>query len=144
VSKKATQLNEVGDRYVVIFDGVCNLCNGVVDFIIKRDPKGQFCFTPMQSDLAKELATQYYDDKNTIDTLLLIKNGDVYVRTNAALEIAKDLSGYWALLRMLRLLPRPVRDFLYRIVARNRYSLFGKRKNCRVPTKDLLNRFVGI
>ncbi len=72
MSKKETRLNEVGDRYVVIFDGVCNLCNGAVDFIIKRDPKGQFCFAPMQSDLAKELATQYYDDKNAIENIKII------------------------------------------------------------------------
>ena len=142
--KASRHAEELNGRHVVIFDGVCHFCNSTVNFIIRRDEKGLFCFTPMQSDLAKELAGPYYLDKDGVDTLILIKNEKIYVRTNAALEIAKALSGYWFLLTVLRVIPRSVRDFLYTRFARNRYALFGKRTHCIVPTQAVANRFVGI
>jgi len=142
--KASRHAEEINGRYVVIFDGVCNFCNGAVNFIIRHDEKGLFCFIPMQSDLAKELAGSYYMDEVGVDTLLLIKNEKIYVRSNAALEIAKDLSGYWTLLNIFRMIPRPIRDALYRIFAKNRYALFGKRTHCIVPTQAVVNRFVGI
>jgi len=143
MTKTSSHDNDIEDRYVVIFDGVCNFCNGSVNFIINRDANGVFCFTPMQSELAKELAGHHYLDKVGIDTILLIKNNKTYVRTDAALEITKDLSGYWFLLNILRVIPRPIRDFLYKLFAKHRYALFGKRSHCMVPTESLANRFVG-
>ena len=142
--KASRHAEELNGRHLVIFDGVCNFCNSTVNFIIRHDDKGVFCFTPMQSDLAKELAGSYYLDEVGVDTLLLIKNEKIYVRTNAAFEIAKDLSGYWYLLNIFRMIPRPIRDALYRFFARNRYSLFGKRTHCIVPTQSVASRFVGI
>jgi len=131
-------------RYLIIFDGVCVFCNGVVNFIIKRDSVGVFEFSPMQSDVAKSYIKQHHASKEILNTLMLIKNGTCYLRTDAILEIAKDLSGMWYLFNVFKIIPRPVRDFLYTLFARNRYKLFGKRNSCMVPTENVKNRFIGL
>ncbi len=131
-------------RNIVIFDGVCNFCNGAVNFIIKRDPEGVFAFTPMQSDLAKELMEKHQIFNVGIDTFLLIKDGQCFIFSSAALEIAKDLTGFWYLFNILKLIPAPVRDFFYKLFARNRYKLFGRKEHCMVPTTAIRSRFVGI
>lgn len=131
-------------RNIVIFDGVCNFCNGSVNFIIKRDPEGVFAFTPMQSDLAKELMEKHQIFNVGIDTFLLIKDGQCFIFSSAALEIAKNLTGFWYLFNILKLVPAPVRDFFYKLFARNRYKLFGRKEHCMVPTTAIRSRFVGI
>ncbi|MDX1538048.1 thiol-disulfide oxidoreductase DCC family protein [Arsukibacterium sp.] len=130
------------NRYLVIFDGVCNFCNGAVDFIIKRDPAAKFVFTPMQSEPAKQIMQTYSISSGGPATLVLIKQGKAYVWSDAALEIAKDLSGYWSLFRVLKVIPRPFRDWCYRLFARNRYKMFGKASQCRVPTAADKDRFL--
>jgi len=130
------------NRHVIIFDGVCNLCHGTVNFIIKRDPKGLFAFTPMQSEIAQDLIEKYAAPKIRFDTFLLIKNGACYYRTDAAMEIAKDLSGFWYLFLVFRVLPIGIRDCFYRVFARNRYSLFGRKDVGMVPTADVKSRFL--
>lgn len=127
-----------------MFDGVCNFCNGAVNFIIKRDPNGIFVFTPMQSDLAKELMTRYEIHNVGVDTFLLIKNGQYFVFSSAALEIAKDLTGLWYMFNIFKLVPAPIRDFLYKLFARNRYALFGRQEHCIVPTNEVRSRFIGV
>ena len=129
--------------HVIIFDGVCNFCNGAINFIIKHDPSSVFVFTPMQSDLAKELIKLNNIGNVGIDTFLLIKNGRTFIWTNAAFEIAKDLGGFWFLFNLLKIIPRPIRDYLYRIFARNRYKLFGRTEVCMKPSEDLNSRFIG-
>jgi len=130
------------NRHIVIFDGICRFCSGAVRFIIKRDPRGRFAFTPMQGDIAQKLMETHSDAGLGSDTFILIKNGVCYVRTDAALEIAKDLSGLWFLFRVFKLVPRAVRDYIYRAFSRNRYSLFGKRESCMIPTPDIRSRFL--
>ena len=132
------------NRYLVIFDGVCNFCNGAVNFIIERDPYGKFAFTPMQSEFAQETLRSHRITSVDADTIILVKDGKTFVRTKAALEIARDLTGYWYLLNVFRVIPPPVRDWFYRIFARNRYKLFGKANSCMMPTPDVKNRFIGI
>ncbi len=129
---------------IIIFDGVCNFCNGAISFIIKHDPEKKFTFTPMQTTLAKSLMKKHEITNVGIDTFLLIKNNQCYIWTDAALEISKDLSGYWYLSNILKIIPRPIRDFFYRIFARNRYTLFGKQNICMFPTADIEDRFVGL
>ncbi|MFT6285639.1 MAG: putative DCC family thiol-disulfide oxidoreductase YuxK [Alcanivorax sp.] len=131
------------NRHIVIFDGVCNVCNGAVNFIIKRDPEGLFAFTPMQSDLARELMNKHKIKNVDIDTFLLIKNEQCFVFSSAALEIAKDLTGLWYIFNVFRLVPSAIRDFFYTVFARNRYALFGRQDTCMVPTQALRSRFVG-
>ena len=129
---------------IIIFDGVCNFCNGAINFIIKHDPEKMFTFTPMQTELAKSLMKKHKITNVGIDTFLLVKNNQCYIWTNAAFEISKDLSGYWYLSNILKIIPRPIRDFLYRIFARNRYTLFGKQNTCMSPTAETKDRFVGL
>jgi len=132
------------NRNVVIFDGVCNFCNGAVNFIIKRDPTGIFAFTPMQSDFARELMIKHKIHNVGTDTFLLIKNDQCFVFSSAALEIAKDLTGFWYIFKIFKFVPSIIRDFFYKLFARNRYALFGKKETCMVPTKEIRSRFVGI
>lgn len=131
-------------RNIVIFDGVCNFCNGAVNFIIKRDPRGLFVFTPMQSDLAKDLMKKHGISNVGIDTFLLIKNEECFIFSSAALEIAEDLTGGWYMFNIFKLVPAPIRDFFYKVFARNRYALFGRQEQCMVPTNEVRSRFVGI
>ncbi|MBU0476025.1 MAG: thiol-disulfide oxidoreductase DCC family protein [Bacteroidetes bacterium] len=129
-------------NYIIIFDGVCNFCNGAVNFIIKRDIKGVFQFTPMQSDIAQKLIDSYHESKKDLDTIILIKNGVFYIRSEAALEIAKELTGFWFLFRIFKILPVTIRDVFYKVFANNRYKLFGKREVCMIPTLEQRNRFI--
>lgn len=132
------------NRSIVIFDGVCNFCNWSVSFIIKRDPEGLFAFTPMQSDLAQNLMEEHQISNVGIDTFLLIKNDQCFVFSTAALEIAKDLTGFWYLFSVFRIVPSFIRDFFYKAFARNRYKIFGRRETCMVPTEEVKSRFIGI
>ena len=132
------------NRQIVIFDGVCNFCNDAVRFIANRDPEGIFAFTPMQSDLASNLIQEHRISNVGIDTFMLIKNGKAHVWSDAALEIARDLTGFWYLFNVLRVIPASIRDIFYRLFARNRYALFGRTAECMVPTQELKSRFVGV
>ena len=132
----------MSNRHIVIFDGVCNFCNGAVNFIIRRDPNGVFAFTPMQSEIGKELINKHGAELVGEDTFLLIKNGQCYERTDAAFEITRDLAGLWHMFRILRVLPRSFRDYFYKLFARNRYKLFGRREQCMIPTPDVRKRFI--
>ncbi len=127
---------------IIIFDGVCNFCNGAVNFIIQRDKNRSFMFTPMQSDTGKHLIEKYQVDLVGKNTFLLIKNGTTFIKTEAALEICKELSGGWKYFRLFKYLPLPVRDRLYTLLATHRYRLFGKRDSCMVPTPEIRERFI--
>lgn len=132
------------EKRIIIFDGVCNFCNGAVNFIISRDKKKKFMFSPMQTDYAQELLQKHAINNVGIDTFLLIKDGELYIWTTAALEIAKELDGAWFLFNIFRIIPRPIRDSAYRLFARNRYNLFGRTEKCPMPTEDIKDRFVGL
>lgn len=134
----------MNNSYIVIFDGVCNFCNGAVNFIIKRDPESRFVFTPMQSELAKELMLKYQVENAGNDTVLLIKHGQCFMFSSAALEITKDLSGFWFIFLVFKIVPAKIRDFCYKVFARNRYNLFGRKARCMVPASDVKSRFIGV
>ena len=129
---------------VVLFDGVCNLCNGAVDFIVRRDPAGYFQFAPLQSETARRLLAA--DGKSAQgeepDSILLIEEGHVFDRSTAVLRIGRRLRGLRALSALALLVPRFVRDSVYRLVARRRYRWFGRRDTCRVPSPELAQRFL--
>lgn len=133
----------VGQR-LVIYDGVCNFCNGAARFIAARDPQCRYRFTPMQSNLAQALIQHHGIPNVGVDTFLLIKQGRCHVWTDAAFEIAKELRGYWFVLTALRVIPRPLRDAMYRWFARNRYRLFGRTRECQPPGMRLLDRFLDL
>jgi predicted DCC family thiol-disulfide oxidoreductase YuxK len=137
-------LAESAEHPIVLFDGVCNLCNGTVRFVIDRDPGGVFRFGSLQSVRAAELLRALGRElpRNEFESVVLIEAGRVYERSTAALRIARRLSGLWPLVTALLLVPRPIRDAIYRFIARHRYRWFGKTDQCWAPTPDLRARFV--
>ena len=128
---------------VVLFDGVCNLCSGSVQFLLKRDPEGRFRFASLQSDAGRSLIAEHGLDVDALSSVLLIEDGQVWQESSAALRIARHLPGAWKLLRVFAAVPRPLRDAAYRWIARNRYRWFGKTETCWLPTPELKARFLG-
>lgn len=127
---------------VVIFDGVCNFCHGAVNFIIKHDPSAKFRFAPSQSDAGAALIKSYGLEHLNNKTLVLIKNGQAFIYSAAAFAIAKDLHGPCQAFSWLRFLPKRLCDFGYKLFARHRYALFGKKAQCMVPTDAVKARFL--
>lgn len=126
----------------MLFDGLCNLCSGAVDFIIDRDPRAELRFAALQSDAARPLLARCGLPAEHPGSIVLVEDGRCYRRSTAALRIARRLTFPWPLLYALLLVPRPLRDAVYDWVARNRYGWFGKRDRCRTPTPDLRSRFL--
>lgn len=127
---------------VVLFDGVCNLCSGSVQFILKRDPQGLFRFASLQSDAGRRLMTEHGLDPDALSSVVLLEDGRAWQESSAALRIARRLPGGWKLLRLFSVIPRPLRDAVYRWIARNRYRWFGKTEACWLPTPELKGRFL--
>lgn len=127
---------------VILFDGVCNLCNAAVQFVIAHDPGGIYHFAALQSPAGVELAAAYGLDALPLDSVILIEGGRAYTGSEAALRIVGRLATGWRWLGMLRVLPRPLRDGAYRFVARHRYRWFGRRQACMLPTEEVRGRFL--
>ena len=127
---------------IILFDGVCNLCNGAVKFIIKRDAKDTFRFAALQSEIGQKLLAIHQLDFKHIDSIVLIKNEKAFIKSTAALHIAKELSGIWKLAYYYIVFPKFIRDAIYDSVARNRYSWFGKKDQCMIPTVELKMKFL--
>ena len=128
---------------LVLFDGVCNLCNGSVQFIIRHDPRARFRFASLQSPVGEKMLGELGIDRRVLDSIILVADGRWYSESAAALRIAQGLGGAWKLLGIFRLIPRPLRDAAYRLVARNHYRWFGKTEACWLPTPELKARFLG-
>ncbi len=126
----------------MLFDGVCNLCNGSVLFVIDRDPAGHFQFAPLQSDPGRQLLQRHGYAGADLSSIVLVDGGRLYTRSTAALRIARRLTWPWRLLHALIVVPRPVRDAVYGLIARNRYRWFGREEACRIPTPELRHRFL--
>ena len=127
---------------VILFDGVCNFCDGSVNFVIKRDEKQQFKFAALQSEAGQKLVEEYGLNKPGIDSVILIENGRAYTHSTAALKIAQHLGGIYSWASIFLYLPRGLRDFFYKLFARNRYRLFGKKDECMIPTPEVKERFL--
>jgi predicted DCC family thiol-disulfide oxidoreductase YuxK len=130
------------DQALILFDGVCNLCNGTVNFILDHDPDGYFRFAPLQSEVAQEQLAGTDAAGADLDTVVLVEGGTVYVRSTAALRIARRLTAPWPLLALFLAVPRPLRDAVYDWIATHRYDWFGRRDQCRLPTPALKDRFL--
>jgi len=127
---------------IILFDGVCNLCNSSVQFIIKRDKKNQFLFASLQSRTGQEYLRKFNLPADTFNSFLLVEDDHYYTRSTSALRIARSLSGGWPLLYAFMIVPRFIRDAVYNLIAKNRYKWFGKREACWVPTPDLKKKFL--
>ncbi len=126
---------------VVLFDGVCNLCNGAVGFIIRHDKAGVLRFASLQSGFGQSVLQRFSLPPHEFDTMVFLHNNRVYLKSDAVLEIAGYLPGF-AWLRVFRFLPRFIRDAFYRLISANRYRLFGRQEACMLPEPGLMRRFL--
>jgi predicted DCC family thiol-disulfide oxidoreductase YuxK len=131
-----------GDHPVVLFDGVCNLCAGTVQFLIRHDPEGRFRFAPLQSAVAQDLLAEHGLENHDLDSIVLIEGDETYVKSDAAIRIGVLLGGVYRLLGPTKYLPRFLRDTVYDLVAKYRYRVFGKRESCMMPTEENRRRFL--
>ena len=127
---------------VVYFDGVCNLCNSAVNFLIDQDKQGRLKFASLQSEAGKAVLRRSGLPDQDYDSFILVKNGQLFQKSDAVLEVVKLLGGGWSLLYGFKIVPRAWRDWVYTKLAQNRYRWFGKRTQCRLPTPELRTRFL--
>jgi predicted DCC family thiol-disulfide oxidoreductase YuxK len=130
------------DHPLIIFDGVCNYCCGVVNFIIKRDPRGLFRFAPFQSEAAERILGKFNYPAASLDSFVLIEEGKLYTKSEAGLRVQKLLGGIYSLLYAFIVVPAPLRDAVYDFIARNRYRWFGKKEECMIPDPGIRSRFL--
>ena len=131
------------EHSIILFDGVCNLCNRAVQFIIKRDKNDRYRFSALQSEHAKKLTSERNIDTDKIDSIILIEPGKAYyIKAAAALEIGKSFGGLWRTLALFEWVPPVISNWVYDLVARNRYRWFGRKEQCMVPTQELKAKFL--
>ncbi len=127
---------------VILFDGVCNLCDGTVNFVIDRDPQAHFRFAALQSRAGQELLARHGLPEGYLDSIVLVEGGQAYTQSTSMLKILGGLGAPWNWLAMLTIIPAPLRDGVYKLIAHNRYNWFGKQETCRIPTEDIKARFL--
>ena len=130
-------------KKIILFDGICNLCNRSIQFVIKRDRNDEFRFATLQGALGRRLVQERNIDTSKIDSIILIEPGVAYyTKSTAALQIADSFGGWWKITNVLNLIPRQLRDIVYDWVAKNRYNWYGKKDACMVPTPELRDKFL--
>lgn len=135
-------LPDTNAKSIILFDGVCNLCNGFVQFIIKHDKAGRFIFGMLQSDHAAKLLADNNYTTNKMDSVVLVEDGKLYAQSTAALRIARKLDGGWKFFYAFIILPAFLRDGVYAFIAKYRYRVFGRTDSCMIPTADLKEKFI--
>ncbi|MEQ6378717.1 thiol-disulfide oxidoreductase DCC family protein [Bacillaceae bacterium S4-13-58] len=126
---------------IVLFDGVCNFCDQSVQFIIKRDPNGYFKFASLQSEIGEKLRKEA-GAPNDLDSIVLIEGKQYFSKSTAALRIARKLKGPWKWMMVFWIIPKPIRDGVYNIIAKNRYKWFGQKESCTLPSVEERERFL--
>ena len=129
------------DKPVILFDGVCNLCSGSVQFILKRDKEKKFLFASLQSEYGQKLLQKFHLPTNTFNSFILYQDEKIFTRSTAALKMFQQLKG-WKWVRIFWVVPKFPRDAVYNLIAKNRYKWFGKKEECWVPTEELKARFI--
>jgi predicted DCC family thiol-disulfide oxidoreductase YuxK len=132
----------VDENPVILFDGLCNFCNGAINFVLKQDKKGIFRFAPLQSEAGRRLLQQYHLPTDEFESFVLIDDGKVYTKSSAALRVMNKLPWYWKEAQIFRVIPTIFRDAIYEFIARNRYKWFGKKDQCMLPTPEMRSRFL--
>lgn len=127
---------------ILLFDGVCNLCNGAVQWVLKHDRKGVFRFAALQSETGQALLKRFGLSPEHFDTVVLVEGDRLFTRSDAALELARRLGGGWSMLYGFKIIPRFIRNAIYDWIARNRYRWFGKKEACMLPRPEWKERFV--
>ena len=134
----------MSQKSVILFDGVCNLCNSSIDFILKRDKKDRFLVGALQEEPGKILLGKFQANPDYLDSLVLVENEKIYFRSTAALKIAKNLSGLWPLISVFIVIPSFLRDPIYDWIGKNRYRWFGRKNTCRLPSQEERAKFLTI
>jgi predicted DCC family thiol-disulfide oxidoreductase YuxK len=132
----------VNEHPVILFDGVCNFCNGAINFVLKHDRKGIFRFAALQSQAGQKLLKQYHLSTNDFESFILIDDGQVYKKSSASLRVLNKLPWYWKEIQILKIIPRIFSDAIYDFIAKHRYKWFGKKEQCMVPTPEIRSRFL--
>lgn len=132
----------LSDYPIVLFDGVCNLCNGSVLFIIRRDSRARLKFASLQSEYGVQQMKHFNLPASSLNSVLFIRDGKLFQKSNAVLEIARMLDGMWPGMYAFKVVPLFIRDFFYHWIAQNRYRWFGKKEECMIPTPDMKARFI--
>ncbi len=127
---------------IILFDGVCNLCNTAIQFVIKHDPKEIFVFASLQSDIGQQILKDNNLPLQQLNSFVLLQNGIIYTKSSAALKVAQQLSGIWKTLYIFNIVPKFIRDGVYGFIAKNRYKWFGKNESCPLPSPQLKQRFL--
>lgn len=130
------------NKAIILFDGVCNLCNASVQFVLKHDKNHHFVFAALQSDVARDILLHYPEKITEKDSILLIQEHKIYSESTAALLIAKRFTGFWKIFQVFWIVPKSIRDYAYKFIAKHRYRWFGKKEQCMIPRKGLENRFL--
>ena len=133
---------ENSNNKIVLFDGICNICNSSVQFIIKQDKKKRFRFASLQGKFGQEFLKKYDLPADNFNSFILVEEEKIYTRSTGALRMLKHLGGGWSLFYAFIILPKFIRDGVYNWIARNRYKWFGKKNECMIPTPDLRTRFL--
>lgn len=132
------------DKKIILFDGVCNLCNGAIQYVIKRDKKDVFRYAALQSEIGQKLTAERGINTQKVDSIILVVPGEAYfVKSDAAFEIAKHFGGFWIVFQVFKWMPTSLRNIVYDFVARNRYRWFGQKDQCMIPTPELQAKFLG-
>lgn len=137
-------LNFPADKKIILFDGVCNLCNDAITMVIKNDINNHFVFSSLQSGIGKDICHNLKIDTTKTDSIVLYNPTDFSyaIKSTAALRIMKRFGSWWKLTQVFFLIPKPIRDLAYDVIAKNRYKWFGKKESCMIPTKGLENKFL--
>jgi predicted DCC family thiol-disulfide oxidoreductase YuxK len=133
---------DIKDQHIILFDGVCNLCNSAVQRTIKWDKKGIVKFSSLQSDVGQILLKENRLNANDFDSFVFLSNEKVFLKSSAVIQLGLVLKGGWSLLVLFKIIPKWIRDKCYDLIAKNRYKWFGIQDVCMVPTEDLKNRFL--
>lgn len=133
-------MNEINN--ILLFDGVCNLCNNAVQFVIKRDRNAVIKFASLQSTIGQKLLLEHQLSNTQFDSFVYIKNNKILLKSTAALHLMKDIGGIWTLLYAFIIVPTFIRNFVYDIVAKNRYKWFGQKETCIIPNEKWSKRFL--
>lgn len=127
---------------IILFDGVCNFCNSTVNFVLQQDHRQLFRFAPLQSTASQQLLQKHRLPTQNFDSFILIENGKAYKGSTAALRLANHLPWYWKWTQLFWIVPRFIRDGIYKLIAKNRYRWFGKKDSCMIPLPHWRNRFL--
>ena len=139
---KCTFVHKLEEKPIILFDGVCNFCNAMVNFIIRQDKKNLFRFAALQSESGKILLEKYHIDWRASDSFVVIDKGKAYMKSSAALHLYNKLPWYWKWSQMFWIVPKFIRDGVYNFIAKHRYKWFGKKDQCMIPTPEVKSKFL--